>query len=38
MGGKKYIVELSDEDRKTLEWFTSTVNGEPKTTHAHVSF
>jgi len=24
MGGKKYIVELSDEDRKTLEWFTST--------------
>ena len=24
MGRKKYTVDLSDEDRKTLEWFTST--------------
>jgi len=24
MGGKKYIVDLSEEDRTTLEWFIST--------------
>jgi transposase len=24
MGAKKYVVDLSDEDRKTLEWFIST--------------
>jgi len=29
MGGKKYIVDLSEEDRKTLEWFPST--GEKRT-------
>jgi hypothetical protein len=24
MGAKKHVVDLSDEDRKTLEWFIST--------------
>ena len=24
MGAKKHVVELSDEDRKTLGWFIST--------------
>jgi len=38
MGIENTFVELSGEDRKTLNGSPLPVNGEPKTTHAHVSF
>jgi len=36
MGGKKYIVDLSEEDRKTLEWFISSGERGSHSTRARI--
>lgn len=35
MGGKKYFVDLSEEDRQTLEWFISTGERRAQDNSAH---